>query len=174
MTAKNYAEQMENKLVEEFKLKFLDKMGYLPTVLTRYKTSKTGIPHLKLEELEKCFEPFLPEYRGLDVSIRSKCRRRELVELRQFFSFMARQMGMSLNNIGIYLNNRDHTTVIHSLRQFKNLMETDQNYRSRFSIILNYIKEKYEPSFMDNVDQVQRDPQPVVLPGLLPVQDQTH
>lgn len=173
MTPKNYAEQMEKKLVQEFKLKFLDKMGYLPTVLTRYKTSETGIPHLKLEELEKCFEPFLPEYKykGRNVTLKSSCRRRELVELRQFFSAIARQMGMSLTNIGIYLNKRDHTTIIHNIRQFKNLMETDANYRSRFSIVLNYIKERHEPPVMDDFDQVQRNTQPIVLPGLSPVQD---
>lgn len=171
MSPNQYAEQLEKRMVKEFKEKFLEKMGYLPIVITRHKTSETGLPVLQLHQLEKCFDPFLPIAHGKIIELKSKSRQRPIVELREFFCAIARQMGLSLKNIGCYLGNRDHTTVINSLRQFKNQMDTNDMYRQRFAIILKHIKEENESSTMDESDQVQYNPQSAVLSGLLSLQN---
>jgi|688.fasta_scaffold00218_48 hypothetical protein len=165
MDSKNYAIQLEKKLIEQFKETFYEKIGYYPTVLTRVQTDlEQYIPMMSLETLQGFFEPFLPTRYQKRLRLQSKDRYRELVELRNIYCFLARQLSYSLVNIGQSLGNRDHTTVIHSITCFKNLLETDEGFRQKYLTILNYIKQHYESPTMDSLDQVQCEPEPAVLP----------
>jgi len=148
MTAEEYSEKVERELIENFLKAFYEKVGYYPTVLTRSDLEEKMVNNLSLEELSSYFEPHLPEVFGKRLKLSSKVRVRELVELRQMFCTIARSMNFSLKTIGNFLGKRDHTTIIHSLRTFANLMETDPTYKEKYIKILNEIKEdaKYRNS----------------------------
>lgn len=175
MESKAYALQLEKKLIDQFKETFFEKLGYYPTVMTEAQVdADISIPYMHLSVLKRCFEPFLPEPYGYRLELDSRSRCRELVELRCIYCYLGRQMRYSLKTIGTSLANRDHTTVINSLTNFTNLMDTDDAFRQKFSRIVSYIKQTYESSVMAKLDQVQLEPQPAVFPGLLPVQDQAY
>ena len=159
-----YAVHLERKLIDEFKQKFQDKLGYEPVVLTKVADSPYSIPIMSLEQLAEYFEPFLPELFGNTLTLVTKSRKRELVELRMMFCYLARSMKYKLEAIGNYLGGKDHTTVMHNVASFINLMETNENFRSKFLHILNYIKENHESSAMDQPDPSQRESQPALLP----------
>jgi len=58
-----------------------------------------------------------------------KKRDRELVLSRQlFFYFMRKHTTISLGGIGLYFN-KDHATVLYSIRAVENLLETDKGTR---------------------------------------------
>ena len=162
-----YAAKLERKLIDQFKMSFYEKMGYYPVVLTKITTGKQGFLRiLPLEELDEFFVPYLPERFGRIIPIKSKLRYREIVTLRQIFCAIARQMGYSFKSIGEHLGGRDHTTAIHNINAFNNLLETEESYREKYLHILHDIKNAYpdEPPTLDDFDQVLNQPEPAVLP----------
>lgn len=159
-----YASQLERKLIEEFKLKFQEKLGYLPIVLTKIDTGEFYIPLMTLDQLIEYFEPFLPHHHGRQLTLHSKSRKREIVELRMMFCYLARSMKYNLGTIGHKLGGRDHTTVIHNVSTFINLMETSDQFRSKFQEVLTYIKQNHEPSTLDQFNTSQRLSEPALLP----------
>lgn len=165
MDSKSYALQLEKKLIEQFRENFYQKIGYYPMVVTQVQVDSTySLPIMNLQTLQDMFESFLPIRYERKLTLKSKCRYRELVELRNIYCFLARTMGYSLASVGESLGNRDHTTVIHNVSCFKNLMETDDTFRQKYLRILTYIKQQYEPSVMEESDQEQCEPQPALLP----------
>lgn len=175
MDSKTYALQLEKKLIEQFRENFFDKLGYYPTVMTAAQVNTdVAIPYMHLSVLKNCFDPFLPEVAGFTLNLESRSRSRELVELRSIYCYLAREMRYSLSTIGKSIGNRDHTTVINSVTNFNNWIETDENFRQKYSAILSHIKQQYESSVMAKLDQVQCEPEPAILPGLVPIQDQAH
>lgn len=164
MDSRTYALQLEKKLIEQFKQNFYEKLGYEPVVLTKVQIeSDEYIPILSLETLYEAFEPFLPIRYGKKIELSSKCRLRELVELRNIYCFLGRTMGYSLVDVGRHLGNRDHTTVIHNVSSFKNLVETNEPFRHKYITILTYIKRKHESPIMEQLDQIQHQSEPAVL-----------
>lgn len=162
--SRTYASHLEKKLIDEFKEKFLAKIGYEPIILTRIETNEYSIPIMSLETLEEYFTPYLPTQYGKKLSLFSKSRKRELVELRMMFCYIARSMRYKLSAVGEFMGGRDHTTVMHNVVTFQNLMETNELFRFRFLDILSHIKEKHEPPTLDKYNQVQPQPEPAVLP----------
>ena len=70
------------------------------------------------------------EYNRSKATVDTVCgsrRSRNLVVIRQAYSFIlkANYHNMSLTQIGKDLGNRDHTTIIHSIATFKNLLSTN-------------------------------------------------
>jgi hypothetical protein len=164
METSSYAAKLEKKLVTEFKDMFYEKMGYYPIVLVKNRTQGDGgIPVMSLDALKSVFEPFLPFINERPISLDSKLRNREIVELRCIFCYLARTMKYNLNDIGRFLGNRDHTTIIYNVNTFNNLVETNEVFRAKYFTILNYIREQHESSVMDNINQVQHQPQSDIL-----------
>lgn len=159
MDSKSYAIQLERKLIEQFRESFYEKIGYYPTVITQVQS----LPMMSLPALEECFTSFLPIRYGITIKLQSKYRYREIVELRMIYCALARQLGYSLITIGQSLGKRDHTTVIHNVNTFKNLIQTCETFRNKHNSIITYIKQRYESPTMDNADQVQHQPEPAVL-----------
>lgn len=162
MNTKNYAISLEGKLVEEFKKKFFEKLGYEPIVHvgTRLKTEDDKeVLTMPLNELKDCFTPFLPIYKEVPVSLHSRLRKTDLVELRVIFSFIAKNMGYILEDIGDILGKQDHTTVIHSINNFKNWIAIDPNFRYKYNKILNHIvtiqNKNNESSTLEHTDQME-------------------
>jgi hypothetical protein len=157
-----YAANLEKKLIEEFKEKFQGKLGYKPAVLTRVEIGSTYIPPMTLDELISYFDPFLPDHFGKKLTLLTRSRKREIVELRMMFCYLARSMKYNLGTIGDKLGGRDHTTVIHCVNTFVDLIETNEQFRNKFQEILIHIKQNHESSNMDEFDTSQRLPQPAL------------
>jgi hypothetical protein len=158
-----YSIQLEKKLIDEFKEKFIDKIGYEPTVITKVENNEYYIPMMSLEQLAGYFEPFLPTLYEKKLTLDSKSRKRELVELRMMFCYIARTMNYKLTTIGDFIGGRDHTTIIHNVTTFLNLIETSELFRFQFLEILNYIKENHESPTLDKFNQTQREPELALL-----------
>ena len=174
MTTTDYRRKTEQTLIKEFLDTFYNKMGYYPTVITNTNIeTKDGLTILSLNELEKYFKPLLPTLFQRNVTLQSKDRSRSLVELRFIFFFIARTMRYNLIDIGRFCGGRDHTTVIHGLRTFKNLYETDENFRGRYYTIINNIKKDYEPPTLDNFNKTKDQSQSNLFSGLLQGEDTT-
>lgn len=160
METNTYASKLEKKLITEFKDYFYEKLGYYPIVLTTPKVQgDTSIPVMSLQSLKKMFDPFLPYRFERPIPLESKLRERDIVELRSIFCHLARTMKYNLTSIGQFLGNRDHTTIIHNVNAFNDLVETNEAFRLKYFTILKYIREQHESPIMDNIDQVQHKPQ---------------
>jgi hypothetical protein len=142
----------QRQMIKEFIEAFYKKHGYKPIVVS--KTSE--VETISLEQLKLCFTPFLPHLYGKTVFLETRCRIREVVELRQMYCYVARIMGYRLTDIGRSLKQADHSTAIHSIRAFRNLMDTDPKFRQKFTKVFNYIKEQAnESSIMANSNTVE-------------------
>jgi chromosomal replication initiator protein len=63
--------------------------------------------------------------------LKSKTRKREIVQARQLTMFFAKQLTKSsLATIGAQCGNKDHATVLHACRTVNNLSETDKRFRT--------------------------------------------
>jgi len=162
MDTTDYKNKLEQRLIREFLEKFYDKLGYYPTVVTNT-NDEGGVKILTLNQLESYFQPFLPSIFGKKVALSNKHRARPLVELRFIFFYIARQMKYTLEEIGFHVGKRDHTTVLHGLRTFRNLYETDVKFRSTYDTIIKNIKNDYEPSAMEYLNQMEFKSEPNIL-----------
>jgi hypothetical protein len=153
MSPTQYDRELEDELIIEFVNKFHQRTGYYPTVITKSRITDMGVVILTLSDLEKYFDPYIPSIVfGRKITLGAKDRIRELVELRCMFFFIGRSMNYSLSELGRYLGNRDHTTVIHGVNVFKNLYETDQKFREKYHLIINKIKRDYESSTVEHIN----------------------
>jgi chromosomal replication initiator protein len=63
--------------------------------------------------------------------LKSKTRKREVVQARQIAMFFAKNMTKSsLATIGMHCGGKDHATVLHACRTVNNLMDTDKRFRA--------------------------------------------
>ena len=159
-----YAQKMEAKLIEKFCTDFHEKMGYYPIVTGR----APDVNVLTLKELKDAFEPFLPLYEGKKISLSSKSRKREIVDLRKMFCYIAKNMKYTLHSIGVELGGRDHTTVIHNILEFNNMIDTNEKFRTEYDLIYQYVLEilnqkKNESSDMGESHQVSDQSKPALL-----------
>lgn len=151
-----YSSMLEKRLIDDFKKRFYEKLGYEPIVITEIRLDREYVvPLMSLSQLKNFMEPFSPVSNGMRTPMFSKSRKRDVVELRMIFCYIARQMRYTCDNIGHFMNGRDHTTVLHSVNMFKNLLETSDVFREKYTRIVAYIKKNYESSTMEEFDQVQ-------------------
>jgi chromosomal replication initiator protein len=117
--------------------------------MSNEKISPYLFPGLKLEFLDERKHPYIKkskikitekqifeivgrEYGLTKEEIISRSRKRECVESRHLIAYIIkRKTRFSLKNIGERLGGRDHTTIIHSVRTFEDLFETDSVFRER-------------------------------------------
>src|SRR5690554_2542865 len=71
------------------------------------------------------------DYFNLPIELlKSKTRKREVVQARQIAMYFAKKMTKSsLANIGMHCGGKDHATVLHACRTVNNLRETDKQFR---------------------------------------------
>ncbi len=68
--------------------------------------------------------------------MKSKNRKRQIVEARQIsMYFMYRSKIYSLKSIGDFFGGKDHTTVLHSIKQVKIFMETEPQFDEKMKDI---------------------------------------
>lgn len=71
------------------------------------------------------------DYFNLPIELlKSKTRKREVVQARQIAMYFAKQMTKSsLASIGAHTGGKDHATVLHACKTVNNLIETDKRFR---------------------------------------------
>lgn len=71
------------------------------------------------------------DYFDLPIELmKSKTRKREVVQARQIAMFFSKKMTKSsLANIGMHCGGKDHATVLHACRTVNNLSETDKKFK---------------------------------------------
>ncbi len=63
-------------------------------------------------------------------TLKSKTRKREVVQARQIAMYFSKQMTKSsLATIGMHCGGKDHATVLHACKTVNNLMDTDKRFR---------------------------------------------
>ena len=72
------------------------------------------------------------DYFDLQIDLlKSKTRKREVVQARQIAMYFAKSMTKSsLATIGMHCGGKDHATVLHACRTVGNLMETDKRFKT--------------------------------------------
>lgn len=139
-----YSVFMQKKMVTDFKNEFFRKFSYKPLIVISVPEDDHLIPQMTLNELQLYFDNFLPIINNKKILLTSKRRFREIAELRFIYCFLSRQLGFRLKEIGRSLGNKDHTTIIHSLKTFTDLMETSENFKNKYFMVFNYITEAYK------------------------------
>lgn len=81
----------------------------------------------------------------------SKTRRREIVKAKQISQyFTKKKTKLSLDMIGQLIGNKDHATVLHSIKTVNNLMDTDKIYKSEIEEIERMLNKNYETKATSN------------------------
>lgn len=76
--------------------------------------------------------------------VKGKTRKRPIVEARQLIMYLSKKFTKhSLKQIGKFLGNRDHTTVIYACRTVEDLIETDEKYRQNVFTIEKKLRLSY-------------------------------
>ena len=76
----------------------------------------------------------------LDFEIKDVSRKRQLVEIRQISHWIAKNhTTLSSSKIGKIIGNKDHATVLHSIKTVNNLRESDKLFNKRFKDIYDYL-----------------------------------
>ncbi|MBL7883339.1 MAG: chromosomal replication initiator protein DnaA, partial [Bacteroidia bacterium] len=80
------------------------------------------------------------DYFDLPIELlKSKTRKREVVQARQIAMYFAKSMTKSsLATIGLHCGGKDHATVLHACRTVNNLMDTDK----RFKVYIDELNKK--------------------------------
>jgi chromosomal replication initiator protein len=75
------------------------------------------------------------DYFDLPIEMmKSKTRKREVVQARQIAMFFSKKMTKSsLASFGMHCGGKDHATVLHACRTVNNLIETDKQFRGYIS-----------------------------------------
>jgi hypothetical protein len=73
--------------------------------------------------------------------IKSACRKREYVVCRQNFCHIAKAVipHITLKGIGKLLSNRDHSTIIHSIRTADDSLRYDKKYKQDYEELLKFV-----------------------------------
>ena len=80
---------------------------------------------------------------GIDSkTFNSKTRKREVVYARQTAMHLCNKYTtQSLTRIGVIVGGRDHATVLHALKSIDNLLETDKDFKEKYEMIEETLKE---------------------------------
>jgi len=66
--------------------------------------------------------------------LKSKTRKREVVQARQISMYFAKSLTKSsLATIGMHCGGKDHATVLHACRTVNNLIDTDKRFKGYIS-----------------------------------------
>lgn len=169
-----YSLNLQKKLIDEFKKKFYEKIGFYPEVIVHttefVEAGHTSIMRIPLDELLDIFDRhLLPKLIGRVPntswieSLRNKTRIRDICELRFMYYKIAGLMGYSWSSIGRTVR-QDHGNVIHGINTLNNRLETDPRVRHDYYNTLLTIKQIIEDEYrhLQCAYQIQAESQPVV------------
>lgn len=150
---KLYKKTLETKLIDKFKKEFYEKIGYVPQVITM-NDEVNELYKLELQEIIDIINDIMEEEFGDRrvgkhlLRITSPTRKRDVTEYRYIYFKIARLMGYTYVEIGFKiqkgkLKGYDHTTVMHGIKTFDDLLSTNQKFALRYQNVVDNIKLKY-------------------------------
>jgi len=77
-------------------------------------------------------------------------RKRKYVDARTAFARQARDKGLTLQEIGKCLN-KHHSTIVFLLKNFNNLMDTDDEFARKYSMLDATLKRKVKQDTLDRI-----------------------
>ena len=106
------------------------------------KMMKNFVKHSSREVSIDYIQKLVTEFYELSVDqLKSKTRKREIVQARQISMYYAKNMTKaSLKSIGTYFGGRDHSTVIHACQTVNDLIDTDKKFKNDVEEIGKRIK----------------------------------
>lgn len=111
------------------------------------------------EELRKTYGQSSLFFRELKSAMKTRSRKREIVDCRRIMMRLLKDSNITLTQIGSIMGGRDHTTVIHSLAKHDDLMKTEPAYRAMF----NKLKQRcINEGFIFSVDSIKDYAQPAL------------
>lgn len=106
---------------------------------------------------------FLVNYRITPEELKSKTRKRYILEARQIIMHCLRHnTEMSFEMIGNEYN-RDHATAIHACKSINNLLETDKVFRIKYVNTLHYIGLSGSATEIINKHEKMKPSKPIVI-----------
>lgn len=149
ITTEVYQRQLAEKMIRSFADEFRQKTGLRITInLDRFVAENVienpCLSIMSLDVLKKHFMDSIPEDLQLEHQdvLTTRCRKRDLVDLRSMFCYIAVNMSFTLVSVARFIK-RDHTTIIHLKKKAEDLLKTDPTYRTRYNHILENIKIKH-------------------------------
>lgn len=125
-----------------------EKINYMafPGVGEALNTKEYVFPFLPSDdEVAFMIEVVAKELGVNSIAVKSKNRRKNNVKARMFCCYMLRHKfhiggaPLSFVEIGKYLGDRDHSTIIYNLTVFKDLYETEEDLRNTYHAIENKV-----------------------------------
>lgn len=146
------------EMIQSFTNTFFRKTGFIATVtveeIVDFKAQKNPLFIYSLEQLEEFFKKAFPHMfiEGKPNPIHVNSRRREYIDVRCVFSYIAHSFGFSYTQIGKYENNKNHTTIIHHMNKVKDLLEAkDHEMTELYTIIINELNNAYATSISGDI-----------------------
>lgn len=152
--SKLYRKTLEEKLINKFKKEFYEKIGYMPQVIKMHQHN-SEIPYMPLHDIIDSVNSVMEHKFGTRrvnkklIRITSYLRIREATEYRFIYFKIARDMGYTFKEIGKVLktdkhDGYDHTTVMHGVNTFDDLLSTNENFAIKYQEVIDYIKETFK------------------------------
>ena len=122
---------VENQSTPHYSLMGIDEL--VSSSLNRMPVKRISLESI-LEGVSLFYGYSIPE-------IKSACRKREYVVCRQNFCHIAKAVipHITLKGIGRLLNNRDHSTIIHSIQTAGNFLTYDKKYKQDYDELLRFV-----------------------------------
>ena len=122
---------VENQSTPHYSLMGIDEL--VSSSLNRMPVKRISLESI-LEGVSLFYGYSIPE-------IKSACRKREYVVCRQNFCHIAKAVipHITLKGIGRLLNNRDHSTIIHSIKTAEDCLAYDKKYKQEYEDLLRFV-----------------------------------
>lgn len=96
------------------------------------------------EQLNHILNAVAQEWNVSVKDIQSKSRKKTFVEPRQVYCKLAITLTTAtLKGIGALIQDRDHTTVIHSIRHISDIIHTESEFMDKYTKILDRLKNEF-------------------------------
>ena len=94
-------------------------------------------------EKEMIIRNILPKVTGVNMKdIQGKCRKKNISYARHSFRYLLKQYtSYPLNKIGAITGGSDHSTIIHSIREYGNIIQQDDAERERYEMMVKEVEE---------------------------------
>jgi chromosomal replication initiation ATPase DnaA len=94
-------------------------------------------------EKEMIIRNILPKVTGVQIkAIQGKCRQKHVAFARHSMRYLLKQYtSYPLKKIGSVTGGADHSTIIHSIREYANIIQQDDAERERYEMMVKEVEE---------------------------------
>lgn len=133
------------KFIADFKMQFKEIYGVTPHVF--FEDEQEVVPPVSMKSLVAIGNRYI-DIETYPQGLRTKCRKRELVFVRQCVTKLAKDMGYTHEKIGHHLG-VDHSTCVHSCKTIEQFLEIGD---PSTLLMINTLKDAIQDKFRDDGD----------------------